>query len=115
MLCSRQILTHYVPTYLNKSVQRSSQSIQRLRLITSLVYINTLAIILNLMDFKLILKVLLSEKVFKCEPGRKHATFANIDADPLFGIKKTIKDFHKWLRQHRKEAAIEQALSLHSY
>lgn len=66
-------------------------------------------------EFSLILRTLQKKKVFAPVPGRAHGTFKNINADPFVGTKKRLKELHKWLRQHRKKAAIEQALTDNKY
>ena len=61
-------------------------------------------------DFHLILQVLQSERVFAPVPCRAHSTYKNISADPFMRTKGNLKELHKWLQRHRKNAAIEQAL-----
>ncbi len=59
-------------------------------------------------DFRLVLQVLQREQVFDYKPHRAHSTFKKIDANPF--VKLDIKALHKWLKRHRKNASIEQAL-----
>ena len=59
-------------------------------------------------DFQHILQVLQREQVFVPVEGRAHGTFKNITADPF--AKLNLKELHKWLKRHRKNASIEQAL-----
>ena len=59
-------------------------------------------------DFRLILQVLQTEQVFTFTPHRAHTTFKKISADPFSNLK--LKELHKWLKRHRKNASIEQAV-----
>ena len=66
-------------------------------------------------DFNLVLKTLQAASVFNYHTGRKHATFKVIHADPLFRLKSRMEDFYRWLQQHQKAAAIEQALDKNKF
>jgi len=48
-------------------------------------------------DFKLVLKVLHTEKVFVPKPQRAHSAFKNIGSDPLLSTKEKLKELYKWL------------------
>lgn len=61
-------------------------------------------------DFQLILRVLQTEQVFIPVPCQAHSTFKSIDANPFMRTKGNLKELHKWLHHHRRNAAIEQAL-----
>ena len=61
-------------------------------------------------DFKLVLKTLRAASVFSYHSGRKHSSIKAVHADPLFKLKSKLDDFYKWIRQHQKSAAIQQAL-----
>ena len=64
------------------------------------------------LDFSIILKALMLEKVFDKQPGRFHSSFKSISADPFASINANPEPFYKWLRHRMKAESMEQDLTL---
>ena len=62
-------------------------------------------------DFKLVLNELRREKVFTTIPGRQHSSFANIQSDPFKSLKEEPHKLQQWLKNRRRIAALDQAMT----
>lgn len=61
-------------------------------------------------ELDIIVKELRKLEVFAFKSGRKHRSFPKFPADPLYKLKEDKPKLHKWLRDRRKQIAIDQAI-----
>ena len=62
-------------------------------------------------DFTVMLKILVSEGVFKKQLGRGHKSFVNISMDPFASLKANPKPLFMWLK-HRLQAEQDLHMNL---
>ena len=61
-------------------------------------------------DFSVMLKILVSEGVFKKQQGRGHRSFVNISIDPFASLKANPKPLFMWLKHRLQAESTEQDL-----
>lgn len=63
-------------------------------------------------DFDVLLKVLVSEGVFRKNLGRGHRSFLNISADPFASLKSNPRPLFVWLKHRLEVESTDQDLSM---
>ena len=63
-------------------------------------------------DFEIMLKILVSEEVFKHKLGRGHRSFVNISSDPFASLKSNPKPLFVWLKHRLQVESTQQDLNM---